>query len=80
MVLMTMWMSFAQKNEPAVEPEQVEQDVARLLTHRYADGLVYLGDQNERSAYRAAIHQGFINAEGYLTPLGRSLSDRLDSE
>ncbi len=73
-------MSFAQKDVPITAPERVDPEITGLLTHRYADGLVYLGDAREQVAYRKAMNLGLINTEGYLTPAGRSLIVRFDSE
>jgi hypothetical protein len=75
-----MWMSFAQKDEPVISPEQVDPEITQLLTHRYADGLVYLGETKEQGAFLKAMSLGLINAEGYLTLAGRSLMVRFDSE
>ncbi len=75
-----MWMSFAQKDDTVIAPERVDSEITGLLTHRYADGLVYLGDARELGAYRKAMSLGLINAEGYMTPAGRSLMTHFDSE
>lgn|GEM_PF-2460365 len=73
-------MSFAQKDAPVTAPEQVDPEITRLLTHRYADGLVYLGEAREQGVYQKAMSLGLINTEGYLTLAGRSLMARFDSE
>ena len=48
-------------------------DIARLLSHRYGDGLVYIRDESERSLFDLAVARGLISPEGYLTPEGHSL-------
>ena len=73
-------MSFAQKDEPEIVSEQVDPEITQLLTHRYADGLVYLGEAQEQGAYHRAISLGLVNDEGYLTPAGRSLMAQFDTE
>jgi len=52
--------------------ETLDPAVARLLEHRYGDGLVYLRDQGDRVLYRQAVELGLISREGYLTPEGRA--------
>lgn len=47
-----------------------------LLGHRYGDGLVYLNEDSERELFDAAVQRGYVNAEGYLTPAGRTLLAR----
>ena len=46
--------------------------IARLLGHRYGDGLVYFRDKSERSLFELAVARGLISPEGYLTPEGHS--------
>ena len=70
-----MWMSFAQKEEPA-EPPEVEPAMVKLLAHRYGDGLVYLRGREERTLYEKAKRLGLINREGYVTPVGRQVLER----
>jgi len=70
-----MWMSVAQKEEPA-EPTEVEPQIVKLLANRYGDGLVYLRGQEERELYDRAQRLGLINREGYLTPTGRRVLAR----
>ena len=57
---------------------QVDPAVIQLLDHRYGDGLVYLRrDSAEQGAFQQARRLGLVNAEGYLTPAGRSVLARL---
>ena len=46
--------------------------VARLLAHRFGDGLVYFRDEGERKLFGLAVERGLISREGYLTPEGHS--------
>ena len=46
--------------------------IARLLGHRFGDGLVYLRDESERKSFALAVEWGLISREGYLTPEGHS--------
>ena len=46
--------------------------IARLLGHRYGDGLVYFRDGSERHLFNLAVERGLISPEGYLTPEGHS--------
>ena len=46
--------------------------IARLLGHRFGDGLIYIRDENERYLFNLAVERGLISPEGYLTPEGRS--------
>ena len=46
--------------------------IARLLAHRYGDGLVYFRDESERHLFNLAVEQGLVSPEGYLTPEGHS--------
>ena len=46
--------------------------IARLLGHRYGDGLVYFRDESERYLFSLAVERGLISREGYLTPEGHS--------
>ena len=51
---------------------KVSSGIARLLGHRFGDGLVYFRDESERSLFTLAVEQGLISREGYLTPEGQS--------
>ena len=46
--------------------------IARLLAHRFGDGLVYFRDEGERKLFGLAVESGLISREGYLTPEGHS--------
>lgn len=46
--------------------------IARLLGHRYGDGLVYFRDESERSLFNLAVEWGLLSGEGYLTPEGQT--------
>ena len=46
--------------------------IARLLGHRFGDGLVYFRDESERGLFAIAVEWGLISREGYLTPEGHS--------
>ena len=46
--------------------------IARLLGHRFGDGLVYLRDESERKLFKLAVELGLVSGEGYLTPEGHS--------
>ncbi len=46
--------------------------IARLLTHRFGDGLIYFRDEGERKLFGLAVEWGLISREGYLTPEGHS--------
>ena len=51
---------------------ETSSDIARLLGHRFGDGLVYFRDQGERKLFGLAVEWGLLSREGYLTPEGRS--------
>ena len=51
----------------------MEPEIAKILEHRYGDGLVYLSRQQPESLLKLAKNRGFIDQEGYLTRKGRSL-------
>ena len=46
--------------------------IARLLGHRFGDGLVYFRDDGERKLFNLAVEWGLLSREGYLTPEGHS--------
>ncbi len=46
--------------------------IARLLGHRFGDGLVYFRDESEQNLFTVAVERGLISREGYLTPEGHS--------
>ena len=46
--------------------------IARLLAHRFGDGLVYFRDEGERKLFGLAVEWGLISREGHLTPEGHS--------
>ena len=51
----------------------VDSEIAKVLEHRYGDGLVYLPKHQPESLFELAKQRGFIDQEGYLTRKGRSL-------
>ena len=53
--------------------QDMESDIAKVLEHRYGDGLVYLPKHQPESLFKMATSEGFIDHEGYLTRKGRSL-------
>jgi hypothetical protein len=56
--------------------QSLEARIARLLEHRYGDGLVYLPREWPEQLLGMARQFGFIDAEGYLTRKGRTLLAR----
>jgi len=56
--------------------DQFESAIAKLLDHRYGDGIVYEPRHNSRGLLQAAIAGGFISEEGYVTRKGRALLAR----
>ena len=54
------------------EPPEPRTGIARLLGHRFGDGLVYFRDEGERKLFGLAVEWGLISREGYLTPEGHS--------
>ena len=63
--------SFSKASQSRAEPDSGS-GIARLLEHRYGDGLVYFRDRSERYLFNLAVERGLISREGYLTPEGRS--------
>ena len=53
--------------------QNLESDIAKVLEHRYGDGLVYLPRHQPETLFKLAKNKGFIDQEGYLTRKGRSL-------
>lgn len=56
--------------------QDTELDIAKVLEHRYGDGLVYLPKNQPEKLYKLAATKGFVDQEGYLTRKGRSLLAR----
>ena len=54
------------------DPPDTSSGIARLLAHRFGDGLVYFRDEGERKLFGLAVEWGLISREGYLTPEGHS--------
>ena len=60
-------------NEPGSgDRPDTRSGIARLLAHRFGDGLVYFRDEGERKLFGLAVEWGLISREGYLTPEGHS--------
>ena len=53
--------------------QDMESEIAKVLEHRYGDGLVYLPKHQPVSLFKMAKTEGFVDQEGYLTRKGRSL-------
>ena len=53
--------------------QNLESDIARVLEHRYGDGLIYLPKHQPESLFKIAKTKGFVDTEGYITRKGRSL-------
>ena len=51
---------------------ETDSSIARLLGHRFGDGLIYFRDEEERSLFYLAVERGLLSQEGYLTPEGHS--------
>jgi len=56
--------------------QNLELRIARVLEHRYGDGMVYLPKEWPEQLLSLAKQFGFIDAEGYLTRKGRTLLAR----
>lgn len=57
-----------------------ESAIAKLLDHRYGDGIVYEPrDHTRRGLLQAAIAGGFVSEEGFVTRKGRALLARASS-
>jgi len=59
--------------------DQFESAIAKLLDHRYGDGIVYEPRHPKRGLLQAAIAGGFVSEEGYVTRKGRALLARASS-
>ncbi|CAN5664785.1 hypothetical protein BH18PSE1_BH18PSE1_07150 [soil metagenome] len=57
-----------------VEPTPAE--LARLLSHRFGDGSIYLPAGVPRQVFFLATQLGYISEDGYLTRKGRDLLSR----
>jgi len=55
---------------------QARPPMAKLLSNRYGDGLIYLPKASHTSALRDAIKAGFVSEDGYLTRKGRNFLAR----
>lgn len=51
---------------------QASPPMAKLLSNRYGDGLIYLPRASQTGALRDAIAAGFVSEDGYLTRKGRN--------
>ena len=60
------------KSPQSPDQPETSSGIARLLGHRFGDGLVYLRDESERKLFRLAVELGLLSGEGYLTPEGHS--------
>lgn len=58
---------------------QFESAIAKLLDHRYGDGIVYEPRHSNHDLLRAAIAAGFVSVDGYVTRKGRALLARASS-
>jgi len=60
-------------NEPrSRDRSDTSSGIARLLGHRFGDGLVYFRDESERRLFTIAVERGLLSREGYLTSQGHS--------
>ena len=51
--------------------------IARLLAHRYGDGVVYIPREGgNRALLEHAVADGFVSADGFVTRKGRNLLAR----
>ena len=51
--------------------------IARLLAHRYGDGVVYIPrERGNRGLLEHAVADGFVSADGFVTRKGRNLLAR----
>ena len=60
------------KEQQSRDRSEASSGIARLLGHRFGDGLVYFRDESERNLFALAVERGLISREGYLTPEGHS--------
>ncbi len=58
---------------------QFESAIAKLLDHRYGDGIVYAPRHTSRDLLQAAIAGGFVSEEGFVTRKGRALLARANT-
>ena len=60
------------KSPQSPDRPETSSGIARLLGHRFGDGLVYFRDESERKLFGLAVELGLVSREGYLTPEGQS--------
>ena len=60
------------ESPPSPDRPETRSGIARLLGHRFGDGLVYIRDESERKLFGLAVELGLLSHEGYLTPEGHS--------
>lgn len=53
-----------------------ESAIARMLSHRYGDGCVYVPREAYSGLFREAVRSGFLSEDGYVTRKGRILLTR----
>lgn len=47
-----------------------EAEIARLLSQRFGDGLVYIAEETDHEILRHAMAQGLVSSDGHLTAAG----------
>ena len=68
----TIGMAPASTSDPPRAEADSSSGIARLLGHRFGDGLIYIRDESERYLFHLAVERGLISPEGYLTLEGHS--------
>ncbi|MGE0484705.1 MAG: hypothetical protein AB7Q81_11245 [Gammaproteobacteria bacterium] len=62
---------------PSLNASEQERAIARVIACHYGDGGIYLPrTAGGRETLRAAVDEGFVDTQGFLTPKGRRLLAR----
>lgn len=54
----------------ATDANAQETEIARLLSQRFGDGLIYIAEEADHEILRRAMANGLVSTDGHLTAAG----------
>lgn len=69
-------MNTVRRTRVAADVNAKEAEIARLLSQRFGDGLVYIAEENDHELLRRAVADGLVSSDGHLTAAGYRILKR----
>ena len=63
-------MNTGRLSRVSANADPAEAEIARLLSQRFGDGLVYIAEERDHKLLEQAVADGLVSSDGHLTVAG----------